>query len=115
MFAPNARSVDTPAYLRALWALCEAQAAAAGVEARWCARRPNPDPHPNPNPKPKPKPKPNLTLSLTTGQVALVAQALDLLAAQLEPVGGIISGAGRELLRCAAASRPDRLEVVVEG
>ena len=82
----------------------------------------------NPHPKPKPKPKPNLTLSLTTGQVALVAQALDLLAApgvgpvhgvllrrELEPVGGIISGAGRELLRCAAASRPDRLEVVVEG
>jgi len=38
VFAPNARSVDTPAYLRALWALCEAQAAAAGVEARWCTR-----------------------------------------------------------------------------
>ena len=28
VFAPNARSVDTPAYLRALWSLCEAQAAA---------------------------------------------------------------------------------------
>ena len=39
VFAPNARSVDTPAYLRALWALCETQAAAAGVEAAWCTRR----------------------------------------------------------------------------
>ena len=37
--APAALSVDTPAYLRALWALCEAEAAAAGADCRWIERR----------------------------------------------------------------------------
>ena len=37
--APAALSVNTPAYLRALWALCEAEAAAAGADCRWIERR----------------------------------------------------------------------------
>ena len=45
-FAPAALSVDTPAYLRALWRLCQAIAAegggggdgGGGVEVRWCER-----------------------------------------------------------------------------
>ena len=38
-YAPEALSVDTPAYVRALWALCEAQAAEQAVEMCWRLER----------------------------------------------------------------------------
>lgn len=38
-FAPSALSVDTPAYLRALWALCKAESATAGIETEWRSHR----------------------------------------------------------------------------
>ena len=38
-YAPAALSVDTPAYLRALWDLCESVAHESGSECEWRARR----------------------------------------------------------------------------